>query len=152
MSQHSALAFNLGKFYRERREQQARLAHCDDDLAGREIALVPAEGWPGKNDEARKAARLAALAGDETIQAIRANQSKLRDDLAQLEGLIEDLEAQRRGAEWEVRDRLATALAGRRETRAPVEDAAFDEAPVGAVVEDELPTPLEAGETDDIPF
>lgn len=152
MSPHNELAGQLGRLYRERKAKAVALDHCADDLAGREAAIVPAEGWPGKNDDARKSARLAALAADETLKAIRANQSKLRDDLADIEGQIEDLEAQRRGLEWTVRERLAEALAGRRETRASVEDAAFDEAPVGAVVEEALPTPLEAGETDDIPF
>ena len=136
MSQHSELAAQLGRLYRERRARQAALAHCEEDLSGREAAVTPADGWPGKNEEARKAARLAALAGDETIRAIRANQSKLRDELAELEGIVDEMEAQRRGLEWDVRERLAQALAGRHEAAGPAEDAAFDDGADQAVVDD----------------
>ena len=151
-SQHNQLAAQLGKLYRERKQKSLAMAHCDEDMEARELAMTPAEGWSGKNEEARKAARAIAMSSDDTCKAIRAVKVKLRDELADLDGLVDELESQRRGLEWTVRERLAQAMAGRREAPGPVEDAAFDDAPLDAVVEQALPTPLEAGETDALPF
>lgn len=122
------IAQALAVLRRGLKDHQIELAHWEADIAARELFLTPVDGWTGKNAEQRDTAKAQALASDETVLAIRARQSTLRDQIAEAEGAIEDLEAQRRGLEWDARERLTDALAGKRNGREPVEQAGHDDA------------------------
>ena len=100
----------------------------EKDLAAQRFKLLPAEGWPGKNQEQREQARDLAYAGDAQLQEIQAKLDGNHVELAVVEGRMAGLEVERRALEWAIRGTLANALAGKRDSHAPVEEAGFDEA------------------------
>jgi len=124
------LASQLSNSYIERSERKLDLERLEAELYKREVFLTPLEGWDGKNAEQRELSKARAMAADETYQALQAKAQEQKDALSLLAGIIEALEAERRGFEWEIRSNLVTVMAGklRGETSVVVEDAAFDDA------------------------
>lgn len=82
-------------------------------IADRQRALVPEGGWPGKNQEARDAARDAAGAADQALAGHVAQRDEAHGKLFELEAEISGVEAQRRAGEWRIRERMVDALNGR---------------------------------------
>lgn len=151
------IARELGLLYTAQRSAEIALAHQREDLDARRVALAPADGWPGKNEEQRKIAAGCAYAADETIRTIAGAIVAGEKTLATLAGQIAALEAERRALEWAIRGELVQALAGRRiepESRGPVEEAAFDAAADAQVIEQALAVPDEPlyALDDDFPF
>lgn len=108
------IAKELGVLYRGKAEIEHNLDEQDREYAARLLALTPAEGWPGKNEQERKTAYARAEAGDEILGRMRAQLKADRERRAQASGNIAALEAERRAEEWAVLKRLA-------EGRAPVD-------------------------------
>jgi hypothetical protein len=107
------IAATLGTLIRARRDHQIELSHQQSDYAARVLALAPADGWPGKNEEMRSLARQRAEADDPALKALRDMQSETADELSAIESDIESLSVERRAIEWLIRDRMASALGGR---------------------------------------
>lgn len=128
-SQFDAIADSLARLYHYLRDTQIELAHQETDYTAAVLAKAPEEGWPGKNEEQRKAARDRALADDETCKLITARISQLRDDLADCEADLEALRERRDALRRGIRERLTGALEMRYgvqvEFREPA-DGAFD--------------------------
>lgn len=120
---------HLADLYQERAQCGLRTWQIENDLAARKVFLTPAEGWPGKNAEQREIEAARVFAQDQACQEMNEALNDLKQDAADIAGQIEALEAERRAAEWSIRERLANALSGKRENHAPVEEAVFDDAP-----------------------
>lgn len=103
-------ATQLDVSYAERAKLDLSIWRAGQDLIGRERSLRPETGWPGKNDEARASAKEAALAGDEHYQNTIVNRDAAQAKLGELLAFIAGVEAQRRAAEWRIRERLVEAL------------------------------------------
>jgi hypothetical protein len=103
-------ATRLAELYRERALLGRTIWLAEQGIAERQRALTPAEGWPGKNDEARKAAREAAFAADDAIANHQVNLAGARERQLLLDGEVQAVEAERRAAEWRIRERLVEAL------------------------------------------
>lgn len=114
-------AQELSTAYLERAALNRIIWQAGQELATRERELRPEAGWPGKNDEARAAAKDAALAADQRVANAIANAIAERNnaqvDLATLEAQIAGIEAQRRAAEWRIRERMVEGL-----TRAGIDE------------------------------
>lgn len=104
-------AEKLAALYTERALLNRRVYDHEQAVQKRQAALTPADGWPGKNDEARKAAREAAFAADDELAQRAASLSEARGKLILLAGDVDAAEAERRAAEWQVRADLLQALA-----------------------------------------
>lgn len=96
--------------YMERAGLNRTIWQSGQDLAQRERELRPEAGWPGKNDEARMAAKDAALAADQAYQNAISARNAAQHKLAELEASIAGVEAQRRAAEWRIRERMVELL------------------------------------------
>jgi len=146
------LASQLSNSYIERSERKLDLERLEAELYERELFITPLEGWDGKNAEQRELSKARAMAMDETYQAIQEKAQRQKDSLSLLVGVIEALEAERRGVEWDIRANLVTVMAGklRGETSATLEDAVFDDA-AGCEMDDQVfgdTTPVE----EELPF
>lgn len=124
------IANELKKLYNDRAGAGLYDYTVTKDLEARKLMITPAEGWPGKNAEQRDQARDFAYHADDVLKRIQVDLDANRVKTANLGAAIDGLEAERRALEWEIRGRLADALAGKRENHAPVEEAAFDESPL----------------------
>ena len=142
----------LGILYIENRSVEITLAHHREDLAGRKLALAPADGWPGKNEGERKLTAEAAYATDEVCLALA---KMIREDELQLsivQAQTQALEAERRGLEWEIRARLVDVMSRNHvqaNSSGPVEETAFDDAAQAQA--DNLPE-FYSAELDPLPF
>lgn len=105
------ISSQLATAYTERAELQVALGELKNQLFRREVELTPAEGWPGKNAEMRDLEKARSLASDDAWTTIANNVTQANLDMVQLSGVIEALEAQRRGAEWSIRENLVAVLA-----------------------------------------
>lgn len=103
-------AEKLVTLYTERALLNRRVYDHEQACQKRQSALTPADGWPGKNDEARKAARDAAFAADNDLARHQTALVETRGKLITLQGDIDGAEAERRAGEWHVRARLCDAL------------------------------------------
>lgn len=139
MSKIIELSKNLRAAYEKRSILQADVEELEREIYLRELTLTPAEGWPGKNAEAREMEKAKALQGDENWSGLGNARRELRDEMTLLDGTIAGLEAERRGQEWEVRANLVAMLAANavnRNNGGPVEEEAFDDVAQG-IVDDE---------------
>lgn len=130
------IAQALSVLRRGLKDHQIELAHWEADIAARELFLTPVDGWTGKNESARDAARDRAFAEDAQLKEQRAKRDELRRVVADLESQVAALEDERRAWEWAIRDRLVEALSGRRNGREAVEQTAFDDGADQALVEE----------------
>jgi hypothetical protein len=127
-------------------EAEIRLWQLARDAEARQLALTPADGWPGKNEEQRRAAREQAWSSDPALGQIAAEVERLEPAVLRARAGIAALEDERRALEWQVRARLVAALEGagvRPNGHAPPETAGFDDAlqhaAEGEALEDALP-------------
>ncbi len=120
------IAHSLASLIQARSELNLLINHLNVDLEARKLALVPAEGWPGKNEGERKLSADRVFAADKTCSDIHFALEERTIRLANVEAEIGGLEAERRALEWEIRAKLVEALAGKRDSADP-EDA-FDDA------------------------
>ncbi len=126
MSTLNDLAKQLAQLYRDRAALNLTEWQIMKDIEARELALTPAEGWPGKNEAARETAMKMAFAADETLQKLNDVLAQVKEDQAKNEGEREAIEAERRAAEWDIRNRLCDALQARG-IASNGDDSAFDE-------------------------
>ncbi len=122
------IATNLTQLYQQRNTLSLSQWQQENDLAARQLYLVPSDGWPGKNETERKTAAAKACADDETCRKIEAQIAGTKADLAGADAEIAGLEAERRALEWEVRGELVKALQfNHLEYSGAVEETAFDQ-------------------------
>lgn len=132
------IAKRLIELYNQRGAQSLRLWHAEQDLELRQVALIPAEGWPGKNEGERKTAQTKAYKSDDVCEKIEAQIARHKTEVSTTDAEIAGLEAERRALEWEIRGELVKALQREHlEYSGPVEETAFDEALQSQL--DELP-------------
>lgn len=159
------IARELGRLYGERAEVEKRIYHIGQDRAARLVVLTPLEGWPGKNEGARKAASETAIATDETLAKIAGQDQEKREELAGINVQVETLEAERRALEWDIRHDIVKMLRGRQQESAyepadGIAEHAMDQAAFGeaGAPEEYLGSGLNGGlvgagvEEQDIPF
>ena len=127
MDNLTAIAKQLASLYIERAALNLSEWQIARDIQARELTLTPADGWPGKNEAARETAMKQAFASDETLQKLNIVLAQVKEDQATNEGDREALEAERRAAEWQIRQRLCDALQARN-VQSTGDDSAFDEA------------------------
>lgn len=146
------IATKLGELYRDRTEAGIRISHLESDVANLRLALVPAEGWAGKNEEARRIERERAELASEGLQASLEDLNGWQDESARIQADIEILETERRALEWSIRAQLAEALSGKRNGGNGL-DSAFEDAGDGAAIkqfeDDYIPS---MPDFEDIPF
>lgn len=108
-----------------------RLGNQRRDLEARQLAMVPAEGWPGKNADDRKINERRAYAEDAVCQAIQEQIARLEEALALVEVALETATNQRRAEEWKIRAHLVEAITGNVVTtqngHGNIEDTGFDD-------------------------
>lgn len=143
------------------------------DMEARLIELTPPEGWPGKNDGQRAAAKAKALAADDAYMTASDQADMAAGALFELDAQIAALEDERRAAEWEVRLRQVETLAAmiQNDHKSPdgqlfdgvvqneVEEHILDYDPKFAARQQYLrqkyvaqPAPSNSGHPDEIPF
>lgn len=99
----------------------------EKDIEARKLALLPSDGWPGKNEEQRKTAAQQAYLADEPLRKMDAEWDLLRAQLSAIDANVAALEAERKAIEWIIRAQLVDALAARHIQFDGTEDA-FDQA------------------------
>lgn len=106
------IADELAEIARARYDYRRAILTLDNDIAGREVELIPAGGWPGSNADARKAAEKAAKATDPELAyylELR-DEQQIKLDLLELDRDM--LLAERQAWEWTIRDRETIAHEG----------------------------------------
>lgn len=125
------IASHLSQAFADKTDLNIRISRQKRDLEARKVALVPPEGWDGKNAELRELAQKRAYAADPTCQQIESEIRRLEDALGLAETALETATNQRRAEEWIIRSRLLEALLGNVVTvqndQTRVEDTAFDD-------------------------
>jgi hypothetical protein len=142
-------AERLVALYTERALINKQIYDHEQAIEARKSSLTPAEGWPGKNEEARKAARDAAFAADDALALHQRQAAELRGRLIILQADVEGVEAERRADEWRLRERLVEALLQRGvqpQSAARVENAFDDTAQ--AATDQALTDAAQAGQDD----
>ena len=117
----------LGELYEEREELSFNEWKTQRDIKRREVVLIPKDSkgtyaWPGKNDAQRDIARDKACISDEAMKCLMEQLSDIKKELSKVNGLIANLEGERRKREWDVRREQVAVLrelAVQRNTRAP---------------------------------
>lgn len=104
------IAISLKRLYEERALHSLNEWQAGKDAEQRAALLTPPEGWPGKNQEQREAAREQALAGDPAYAQCVKDQQAAHRAVVEIEAQIEGLAAERRALEFAVRITLAQAL------------------------------------------
>lgn len=127
MDNLTAIAKQLATLYVERAALTLTEWQITKDIQARELSLTPADGWPGKNEAARETAMRQAFAADAALQQLNDDLSHVKEDQSTNEGQREALEAERRAAEWQIRQRLCDALQARN-VQSTGDDSAFDDA------------------------
>ncbi len=145
MDNLTTIAKRLAHLYRDRAALNLTEWQINKDIQARELALTPADGWPGKNEAARETAMKMAFSADETLNELNSNLFSVKREQATNEGEREAIEAERRAAEWQIRQRLCDALQARGVV-SNGDDSAFDEATQSAsdqmvdqAIEEEFP-------------
>ncbi len=105
-----SIANRLSALYGQRADLGLKAWKAEQDIAARQAMLTPAEGWPGSNDKAREASRVALFAMDTILTRVTVDRNAAQAELMKLAGLIEAAEAERRASEWTARMRLVEVL------------------------------------------
>lgn len=113
MGKLAEIGIELGLAQRRAKELELSIWKLEQDAVGRKVALVPESGWPGKNEAERNAARDRTYSEDETLLKIAEHYTAAKIEHNQLTARSLELEAQRRGLEWEIREQIAAGLKGR---------------------------------------
>ena len=127
MDNMTAIAKQLAHMYIERSALNLSEWQITRDIQARELALTPADGWPGKNEAARETAMRQAYAADDILIGLNDDLRHLKACQSKNEGDREAIEAERRAAEWQIRQCLCDALQARN-VQSTGDDSAFDEA------------------------
>jgi len=137
MNRLSAIAHELSAIGSTKTDLSLRLSNQRDDMNARQLALIPPEGWSGKNAEERKINEQRTYAADETCQVIQTAIKSFEAELAGAEHAIQTLVDERRALEWQIRARLVEAVIGhvittqngngRGKDARVLEDTAFDD-------------------------
>lgn len=104
------IAAKLGELYQARAGASLTEWQAAQDMERRVIEITPPEGWPGKNEEQRRAAKEAALLADDQYQQAWADHRTAHSATITIQADIDALEAERRALEWQVRAALVEAL------------------------------------------
>jgi hypothetical protein len=133
-------------------------AKLQADMEARKLFLAPMEGWPGSNEGARKLSAETTFAADKVCISIREVMTTEITAMAENEAYLATLEAERRGYEWVITNRLIDALHDRWDGLNPGRVAASKvalfnarEEALEALTEDPEPQP-EINEDLDTPF
>jgi hypothetical protein len=108
-----AIAAELGKLYEQRANLSFTRWSIGQDIERRKAEIIPADGWPGKNSEERKAAEARAQNADAKLAELDKSTWETEQGMFTVIGNIERLEAERRGLEWSIRGKLADAVHGK---------------------------------------
>jgi hypothetical protein len=108
-----AIAAELGMLYQNRANLSFTRWSIGQDAERRKAEIIPADGWPGKNSEERKAAEARAQHNDAKLQDLDKSTWETEQGIFTVIGNIERLEAERRGLEWSIRGKLADAVHGK---------------------------------------
>ncbi len=100
------IATKLAQLYQQRAALSLSQWQQENDLAARQLYLVPSEGWPGKNEAERKITAAKAYGDDEACRKIEQQIAEAKINLAGVDAEIAGLEAERRALEWEIRDQM----------------------------------------------
>lgn len=107
------IAAALTEKYYLRVEEKIIAAQWEITISQLKLALLPADGWPGKNAEARELARdLAYAQSVDLVEAARGLMT-VQHAIARIDAAVDGLEADRRAIEWTIRARLVDALTAR---------------------------------------
>lgn len=87
-----------------------KLKHLKEDLEFRIEQNTPIDGWPGKNAEARDAAKAAWVNADAGCSATRLDIRNLEIGIARAEGDLAAFDLERRDREWTIRQDLIGVL------------------------------------------
>lgn len=129
-------ASKLKDLYVERSELEINLERVKSELYKRELLLTPDDGWQGKNQEMRDLEKSKTLLLDESWNNLNNAKTETEEAMTLNEGVIEALEAERRGYEWEIRANLVTVMAGKLQASVQPETTAFDDVMDNAVDDD----------------
>mgnify|MGYP001447637872 CR=1 FL=1 len=114
MTQLTDYANSLAQLFERRAEVNIELSHCKSDLAGRQQALIPADGWladQGKTTiDQRKTASDTCYAEDPACQVMNKHIVELGDELLQLAAKIDGTQELAKADRWNIRKQLATML------------------------------------------
>lgn len=97
------LATELNHALEDKTGINIRLTNQRRDLEARQLNLIPAEGWPGKNSEERKINEQRTYANDGICHAIQVQINSLEEALALVETVLETYVNTRRAMEWEIK-------------------------------------------------
>lgn len=126
------IADQLGPLFHRRKEVEIQVWKLERTIARRQVEMVPADGWTGKNAEAREQARDLAFEHDPDLMEWRDELRSHKEALGKIEADIDELDARRRALEWGVREKMVTALEqggiNRNNARSDVAEAGIDDA------------------------
>ena len=80
------------------------------EIANIRLEMTPEGGWDGKNAEQRDLAKALAELGHKELQARSKDFEGIKNEIMILDSLIAIYEAERRGLEWQIRDRMIDAF------------------------------------------
>jgi hypothetical protein len=98
------IAEELGRIAHQRFDLRQAIARHESFITSRKRALIPEGGWPGKNADERKAAEIAAFAGDVELLGAQAFLAHDQDALDQWDVEREVLQAELAAWQWTIRD------------------------------------------------
>lgn len=91
-------------------EAKIALSKKSKQIKWAEKALMPEDGWPGKNVAERDASKDKVLLKDKGYQKLLEEESDLEGELWQAEQALESVLDKRRSAEWAISHKMAEAL------------------------------------------
>lgn len=95
---------------RQIEELRTKIGHMKEDFERAVERATPLDGWPGKNAEARDAAKAAWIHKDDECQALRTDIRNAEIRLATLSADMTAFELERRDREWGIRMGIIEAL------------------------------------------
>lgn len=126
------IADALGPLFHRRKDVEIEVWKLERTIAKRKVDMVPAEGWPGKNAEARDQARDYAFAHEPDLLEWGDELLSHKEALGRIEASIDELDARRRALEWGTREKMVTALEqggiNRNNAKSDVAEAGIDDA------------------------
>ncbi len=103
---HTEQAANIFTLWKLRRQIEERIS-----------AIMPAQGWEGKNAELREQAQRAAVAADPKMKELQQLLEAATEAESRYGAMIESLSDQRRAMEWVIRLEIVDVLRGKENSR-----------------------------------
>lgn len=103
----------IKQYYREAEELKTAIAELERIIENHALLMQPDEGWEGKNEEQRRAARARALSANDNYRSMAAILNEKRRLFGITLGEIAAFEAERRDNEWRIRERYVNSLMSR---------------------------------------